>query len=734
MRCLINQLSDSERYLNKAAAKATRAMLARAEAAPWTAPVIIKQLISNNGTPNFDHLTKGGTVGKMLSKADEAGLIEIVGSLHQVILDPMSSSPDLTGQEAERAAHIRRTWAADQIANIVKNGNSVKAESWLSKTAEMFVTFGYFDVIDKKRKSKTPIPTNTQGVFRARLMSCLTHLITLKGEHGETWPCRAVSVVNSLSKKTDKYTFAIELDETIQETVKKACRSLERIKKKRLSQASSASEAATRLLSFELLYSLIILQVYNGEADALGVLDDLQMIYDKYTEKEDNDGEEEEVDASELLVEILLSFISKPSNLSKRLAQTVFQSFCSTIRFNGLQSMFQVLDTDENVEGQQALFDNDDDDDGVAEEAEEDDDDVEMLDGSDDEGLDSDVEIISSPSDDEDDATTDNEAEQKKLETALAAVLQPADEGADSDSDADMSDDAMLKVDDHLSRIFAQRAKRSEQHKSKKNQKKEAKELIVGFKTRVLELMEIYVKTLPSSPLALEVLVPCIQLSRNTLDKNLAARSLNVIKALAASIKSSSTPPKLETEEQRQRAWILLHIIYDDAGDQTPGPLPQPRKAATSQAAIVCAKAILQGHPEEMDKLVDSWAQGVKRWLSERDFNPDKVFFGDFLSWVSSFRNGLLDGTESLENTGKKESKKKDVKKEQKGRASSKKGGEGNRVPEEVEPEIVKADKIEKKAKSKKQKERRETREAKSTEGDAPEGESKPKKKRKSKK
>lgn len=91
----------------------------------------------------------------------------------------------------------------------------------------------------------------------------------------------------------------------------------------------------------KLLYSLTILEVYNGTADAVSLLDELKVCYDELI-KPRKDGGVRPDEASQLLVEVLLSFISKPSALFRKLAQVVFAAFCSDINDGGLQSMMTV--------------------------------------------------------------------------------------------------------------------------------------------------------------------------------------------------------------------------------------------------------------------------------------------------------------------------------------------------------------------------------------------------------
>lgn len=202
-------------------------LLQKAEAEPWCVPVVVTQLVTGNGMPNFDHVTKGKTVDKMICFADEAGLVEVMKVLRGVIVAPVAVAGTPTAEDS-KVAEVRRQWAADQILSVVRNGKSVKSETWLREVVEMLATFGHFDVGEEMAVSISAV---SQGMFRGRLLSCLSHLITVRGDGGETWPYRAVKTISNLQKE-GKYQLAIEVDEVIAGALKGATKTLERIRKK----------------------------------------------------------------------------------------------------------------------------------------------------------------------------------------------------------------------------------------------------------------------------------------------------------------------------------------------------------------------------------------------------------------------------------------------------------------------------------------------------------------------
>lgn len=234
MRCLINQLSDSERYLHKAAHKCMRALLQKAELTPWTVPVIFARLVSNSGTPNFGSLTKTKYVDKIMILADEDGLDAIIGEFRKILLNPLESKESSdSGEESQqrktKAAEVRRQWVADQMITLIRNGKSVKAEVWIKNAVSLLAGFGFLEVPVRGAELGIPVSSTSQAMFRSRLMSCLSHLLSVKDNISgdETWPYRAVKkAINS------KDTLAIELDDTIEIAIKNAQSTLKEINKK----------------------------------------------------------------------------------------------------------------------------------------------------------------------------------------------------------------------------------------------------------------------------------------------------------------------------------------------------------------------------------------------------------------------------------------------------------------------------------------------------------------------
>lgn len=570
--------------------------------------------------------------------------MEVVGVLKNIILSPITTAGEVKEEPAQvtKIAEARRQWAADLILTAVRNGKSPKTEPWLNEVVTMFASFGHFDIVDKKKAPNPPISTSSQSMFRARLLSCLSYLITIKegdvGERAETWPYKAVRAISTLQKDRN-YNLAVEFDDVIEETLRRALKTLERIRKK-LSNPKKTSSVTPQLSSFELLYSLVILQVHAGETDALGVLDELQICYDKVVKSKPSSDGEEDVDASEVLVEILLSFLSKPSVLLRKLAMQVFSAFVDRITDRGLGVMFGVLEAKESLGGQSELFDRDEDEDG------EDGDDVEMDDGDSDvevvemdidENEDEDDEDEGSSSEDDDEDDEQDESEVAKLEAALSEALG-AHKATEDDSDSDMDDDAMLALDEQLTNIFKQRSAAA--HKSKKQESKQAKETITNFKNRVLDLLDIFAKSpraRESVAISAKMLLPLLKCARTTGSKPIADRAAVVVRNYANSLRGKEGDVVL-SDEEKEEFWGLLEDIHKEAAKDG-GVGRDKHKSACSQASLVVAKVCVASggmKVEDVERAVGVYARSLTMWLTDRSWRFQSGLFTDLVNWAGT--------------------------------------------------------------------------------------------------
>ena len=339
MRCLVNQLSSSERYLNRIAENTTKAMLKRVQAQPSTAVEIIRGLLQPpQGRINFDQSTKTKTVEKVLSLINEPDLEQLLPNLRQLILKPDALD--------EKAAASARQVLADHLVHIVrsKQASPDKNDLWPSNYSAvgsvlaMFAEFAYFtiniDAMSSETEQGPPISSSSREMFRSRTSTCLTHLIN-KSANPSYFTYNLVRDIRLREENSPHYSLLLDSDQNVRDSIRRAWKTLDKIQEK---EKETSPNNRRLLRAFKLLYSLAILQVYNGDVDSMNVLDDLKDCYTSLV-KHRKKGEQQ---GSEALIEILLSFVAKPSLMFRRLAQQVFSACASDLNSTGMQSMIKV--------------------------------------------------------------------------------------------------------------------------------------------------------------------------------------------------------------------------------------------------------------------------------------------------------------------------------------------------------------------------------------------------------
>ncbi|KUJ18593.1 uncharacterized protein LY89DRAFT_706332 [Mollisia scopiformis] len=612
VRCLINHVQEEDRFLHRAADKSLKVLIQAAEAKPKLLETFLPQLISGNGNYNFDRITKTKTIDRLLTLVNG----KTAASVIKILVQPAQS---ITGDsDNAKEAELRRQLLGDYLLNIIRKAY-VADESgsidWISERALPTLSrFAYRE----DEECQPPLSEKTRTLFRNRLMSAFGHL--LSDIKGYSYPCDLV-----LSFAPD----AVQMDSEISAAKDTAISAMEKILKK-VKKADVDGKAPLQALS--LLYSLVLFQLYNGEAEAVSILDELKLCYDKLIRRKDVD--DSDVDASEVLVELLLSFISKPSALLRKVTLHVFGAFMSDMTAGGLKLMTDVLESGESLRGQQALFDQESED-GEAMDVDDDelDSDVEVVDMDADEGhLNGHLNEEEESNDDEDESESGDEEDQdaKKLDDALAAALGThrldQDAEAESDSDADMTDSEMMALDSKLVEIFSQRKKVP----NKKQEQKDAKETMVNFKTRVLDLLDLYVKKQASNPLAFGLLLPLLQLMRTTKTKQLAEKAHNIIMSFAKAAKKGEENSEVNLAEQIK----LLKAIHLEASKD---PSHLFAKAA-STASLLVASSIYRVDKGNFKKIANVYRDSQVAWV-DGNVKMQAAFFSEFVNWCQSHAN-----------------------------------------------------------------------------------------------
>jgi DNA polymerase phi len=388
---------------------------------------------------------------------------------------------------------------------------------------------------------------------------------------------------------------------------------------------------------FILLYSLTLLQVYNGEGDAVMMLDDLDVSRKALLKKAKGSTEK----GSDVFVEIVLSFLGNPRTLFRKIGEETLSIFASEISSEGLSSLTDILDTEENLEGQKELFNEAN---GDAEDAESGDDlevdsDVEMIDGEKEDADDaasgaSDSDTSDSDSKESDDEGSEDDAELIQFDNLLAMTLQTTKLNADGDAsddsdDSDMNDEQMMALDPHLTKIFQQRS----QITSKKKDREDAKQNVVQFKSRVLDLLAIYLEKQYSNPLTLEVLLPIVRRTRANANKQLAEKALKMLRTFFDSRTKHKAP--LPKPDDVDAVWIILKQLHEEAAL---GGGAKIHADACSGTSLHIVKVLVGLDKENYAGVADLYTQTQKKWFMDKKSSLQPALFTSFQNWSLNAR------------------------------------------------------------------------------------------------
>ena len=336
VRCFINHIGSSNRFLHRAAEKLRRAILKRSDVDPDTIPAVLTRLIAPSfGDISFDRRTKTKTVETLLSNAAKAGIPEVLHLLEELILLP--------GADHEKSNTSARQILVEHLVNAVR---SIQIESTMKPRTLNFMQgallilskFAYFDIpVPPNPGTDVPTPIMTaasRNMFRSRLSSLLSYLIAQSIDASQI----AYDLVFGLVKHQDQLgtpQVLLQLGPGMQKVMDDALDTLQSLQSRKGQRTTQPRTYNSRIL----LVALSILQVHNGDPDAIGILEDLRIIFLREAE---SPGEPEKRNDVKAIVEILLSLVSKPSQLFRRVSHDVFASLTADITEQGLEPMVKV--------------------------------------------------------------------------------------------------------------------------------------------------------------------------------------------------------------------------------------------------------------------------------------------------------------------------------------------------------------------------------------------------------
>ncbi|CUM48788.1 unnamed protein product [Debaryomyces fabryi] len=685
MRCLINQSSQQNRILNKISSKVLNIIIDNSNKDFTKAPIILECLIdeSKGGCWNFDLVTKSKCTDRLiavLNGKEDINSIEVDLVLNQFkdVLISKFNNALASQDESESDIEVMKKsndniqkWALDKLLLLFRSNKILLSDAkinskWLTKILKLLIQHSFFKKIDGH-----VVSGNIKKICQDRLSSVLSDIINIQ-MNDRSWPLSTcLSYINKLETSED-YENLLEFDETLLTVKEEALDVLKEIEESLKNLRKNDNQKRDQLDCFKLLFSMILIQFYMGDEEAVTVLDELKMCYNNFFKEEKKD-----TDSSVFLTEIILSFTSRKATLLKRLSSIAWESFlCSKdqagkVKLNEecLQLLFDVLEARENKEGQQKLFEGEDEFEAVGDENDSqgssDGEESDKSDNEDSETSDSDSDSEAESDEESSGANKSNDAlsevdKQTNLKLAQAlgiptessgevkfedlSSLEENDDDSSYQSDS-MDDEEMMAMDDQLSKIFKERHNAMASVTTGNKRKAEvieAKEQMVFFKNRILDLLELFNKNQPTSYLNLSMIKPLIILINLTMDKNLGVKAHKLLKTKLSKTKLTidelklNFPSKPEQSNYKESLMSLIEWLQEEADSNKSSN--QAHSLACSQSCIIVAKSLILVDELYLDKIIDLYAHTLKSWVKKPNSKIQASMFFDFINWLNSKR------------------------------------------------------------------------------------------------
>lgn len=646
MRCLMNHSSQNNRVLNKLATKVLNTIIEETKKDISKVVPTLKCIIreENGGNWAFDSVTKSKVTDSLVgvlsyiedissisASRAESLAVEIKDVLVELFNDSLSKQAEPKDEETTKKSHDNvLKWVLDKLLLLQRSTKRfVFADNrFIEKNFDFLIQHAFFQATNGKSVSD-----NVSRLAQDRLNSFLSGVISQKRK-GHSWSLYCVKHIGKL-EKSDQLEHRLELTEELSLIRSQALDLLDTIKSH--VKDDSASDAN---YCFELLFSMVILQLLSGEAEAVNVLQELQMCYEDYLTKQD-----EGMKIQVVLTEIILSFLLKNSGLMKKLSQFVWESLLCAKGHDGtilvdeecLELLFDVLKTKENEEGLRDLFEGEDEfEEEDAEDSEESEDDEK--------DSDSESDVLDLTAKVEKDTTI-------KLAKALGVPTAESGEvkfdeidsfEADSDVASDLMDDEeMMAMDDQLARIFKERREllSANTTNNKKAQAAQAKQLIMLFKSRVLDLLDSFTKVQPHSPYNLHLLRPLVLFINTTKDRDLGVKAHKILKTRVSKAKVGKKDLELhfdDVEAYKNRFLQEIAWLQQQAGRYSSN---QAHGQACGQCSITIAKSLVGLDESYLPKIVEVYSKTLLDWSTDPKNRIQPALFTFFLNWVSTVRD-----------------------------------------------------------------------------------------------
>ena len=416
-----------------------------------------------------------------------------------------------------------------------------------------------------------------------------------------------------------------------------------------IEKAEAEPKNKNAVLVFYIMDLNMGLQLFSDPEMAVPAINEIHSCAERLSKKKSKKGNksEEEPEWVEVIVDLLLSLLSRNSHLLRSLVGCVFPHLCPVLTATSIHQILSVLDPKNDKsplvsKGDRDADDSSNDEGDSDDEEDEEDESKSNVDNGEEEDSDSDYDKESSG--DDDDETVTDRLRLAVREALGDACLQTDDEDIDVDQ---IDEDQGKRLDESLAAAF--RILRENRQTQSKKQEKSAQAL-THFRVRVIDLLEAYIESGPSMALALDMLVPLFALLEYCIkdphQKPLENRVRSCLK------KFSGVKKFKDTENVDAQLLTDVSKMLMEKGERSTA-VCQEMGDKLAECATFLVRCVQQaGLPAET--LVQIYGENLTSFFKKRDCVLPAVLFKNALQlmWVGNWQlapllvsNNFLRGT-----------------------------------------------------------------------------------------
>lgn len=485
---------------------------------------LIQKFIDFPSTLLIEKYTPTRIVHRFVAQLKSAGVQQLFEFYKAILLDRHAKNPKVPN---DNWLHTEKEHCVQMLQTLLQHKSIHGDTEWRAGQLQFLLQFGLFYVnteteeIVKQRDSHVLPNDLAHRVKQAFYSSLQTKSANIAAERATL-----LSIVEFCNRQIADKSLNKRLRHPL--TDESAIQAWHKMYAIVLAHKKQTSNKIMLYTVFDILLMHMGLQLFVEPKLAIFSIDDLQMCLERSQSKLNakkttkskaklNESQSNEAEWIEVVVDLFLQLLSQNKNFLRTVVDNVFPELCPNLTPAAVDQILMMLDTSEKnplTPSNDVASDADEQDDGMADQSDDSDSDIDEFDGSD-ESSEDDENLTEEDGDDEEGTVAD------QLRSAVSQALGSAAPETDTDSVDlnDMNDAEVERLDAALSDAFKlmRNSKTTmdgpgQTGKGKKKTKLEraTNTTVMHFRIRVLDLIEIYLKTSPALAITLNILTDLI--------------------------------------------------------------------------------------------------------------------------------------------------------------------------------------------------------------------------------